>query len=133
MGYDPCGACFHRWDFWNDCDACGGKTLEEKVYDTITTNILTAIDQAGPNSESTKNFINATMSFLQSNSFKSLYGVYQFGSGLIDFSDGIVLIAGPFPSPLDDFIGLYKMGQGGISMYEGFVDILEVGVDEMYS
>ena len=113
MGYDPCGACFHRWDFWNDCDACGGKTLEEKVYDTITTNILTAIDQAGPNSESTKNFINATMSFLQSNSFKSLYGVYQFGSGLIDFSDGIVLIAGPFPSPLDDFIGLYKMGQGG--------------------
>ena len=29
-GCDPCGTCFHRWDFWNDCDDCGGRTLGEK-------------------------------------------------------------------------------------------------------
>jgi hypothetical protein len=22
MGYDPTGKCFHRWDFWDDCDRC---------------------------------------------------------------------------------------------------------------
>ena len=21
-GCDPCGTCFHRWDFWNDCEEC---------------------------------------------------------------------------------------------------------------
>ena len=30
-GADPCGTCFHRWDFWNDCEKCGGQTLREKV------------------------------------------------------------------------------------------------------
>ena len=29
-GADPCGTCFHRWDFWNDCEVCGGETLVEK-------------------------------------------------------------------------------------------------------
>ena len=29
-GCDPCGTCFHRWDFWNDCDKCGGETFKEK-------------------------------------------------------------------------------------------------------
>ena len=29
-GCDPCGTCFHRWDFWNDCEKCGGKTAKEK-------------------------------------------------------------------------------------------------------
>ena len=132
-GCDPCGTCFHRWDFWNDCESCGGKNLDEKVYDTIVTNILPTINQSGPNSKNTISFVIETMSFFQSNSFKSLYGVYQLGSGLNDFAEGIVLLVGPFPSPLDDFIGLYKMGNGGISMSEGLVDILEVGLDEMCS
>ena len=30
-GCDPCGTCFHRWDFWNDCEKCGGETLDEKM------------------------------------------------------------------------------------------------------
>lgn len=30
-GCDPCGTCFHRWNFWNDCEECGGKTLGEKL------------------------------------------------------------------------------------------------------
>ena len=30
-GCDPCGTCFHRWDFWNDCEKCGGKTFGEKL------------------------------------------------------------------------------------------------------
>ena len=34
-GCDPCGTCFHRWDFWNDCEKCGGKTLGNKVDDAI--------------------------------------------------------------------------------------------------
>ena len=29
-GCDPCGTCFHRWDFWNDCEKCGGKTIGDK-------------------------------------------------------------------------------------------------------
>ena len=29
-GYDPCGNCFHRWDFWNDCPECGGETFDQK-------------------------------------------------------------------------------------------------------
>ena len=32
-GIDPCGTCLHRWDFWNDCDACGGKTIGDKWND----------------------------------------------------------------------------------------------------
>ena len=35
-GYDPCGTCFHRWDFWNDCDKCGGKKLGEKIGDAVS-------------------------------------------------------------------------------------------------
>ena len=44
-GCDPCGTCFHRWDFWNDCEKCGGKTIRDRwnnitawcadAYDTI--------------------------------------------------------------------------------------------------
>ena len=37
-GSDPCGTCFHRLDFWNDCEKCGGKTLGEKL-NTIATGI----------------------------------------------------------------------------------------------
>ena len=33
MGCDPCGTCFHRWDFWNDCEKCGGKTIGDKWND----------------------------------------------------------------------------------------------------
>lgn len=33
-GCDPCGTCFHRWDFWNDCEKCGGETIHEKLEDT---------------------------------------------------------------------------------------------------
>ena len=29
-GSDPCGTCFHRLDFWNDCEKCGGKSFGEK-------------------------------------------------------------------------------------------------------
>ena len=32
-GCDPCGTCFHRWDFWNDCEECGGQTIKEKLID----------------------------------------------------------------------------------------------------
>lgn len=35
-GYDPCGTCFHRWDFWNDCEECVGKTWDEKLNDFAT-------------------------------------------------------------------------------------------------
>lgn len=31
MGCDPCGTCFHRLDFWNDCEKCGGETIGEKL------------------------------------------------------------------------------------------------------
>ena len=34
-GCDPCGTCFHRWDFWNDCEKCGGKTLGDKWNDVV--------------------------------------------------------------------------------------------------
>lgn len=33
VGVDPCGNCFHRRDFWNDCEECGGRTLGEKLAD----------------------------------------------------------------------------------------------------
>jgi hypothetical protein len=36
-GCDPCGTCFHRRDFWNDCDKCGATTIEEKIERRIRT------------------------------------------------------------------------------------------------
>jgi len=33
MRCDPCGTCFHRWDFWNDCEDCGGQTIGSKMLD----------------------------------------------------------------------------------------------------
>ncbi|MBR3895162.1 MAG: RHS repeat-associated core domain-containing protein [Clostridia bacterium] len=36
-GCDPCGTCFHRWDFWNDCESCGGKTIGEKADAVVKT------------------------------------------------------------------------------------------------
>ena len=30
-GCDPCGSCFHRLDFWNDCENCGGETIDQKL------------------------------------------------------------------------------------------------------
>ena len=35
MGCDPCGTCFHRWDFWNNCEKCGGKTIGDIVVDSV--------------------------------------------------------------------------------------------------
>ncbi|MBQ5865475.1 MAG: hypothetical protein IIW56_02205 [Oscillospiraceae bacterium] len=32
-GCDPCGTCFHRWDFLNDCENCGGQTIKDKLID----------------------------------------------------------------------------------------------------
>ena len=32
-GSDPCGTCFHRLDFWNDCEKCGGYTIGDKLID----------------------------------------------------------------------------------------------------
>ena len=34
-GCDPCGTCFHRLDFWNDCENCGGKSFAVKVKETF--------------------------------------------------------------------------------------------------
>ncbi len=34
-GCDPCGTCFHRWDFWNDCKDCGGATFSQKIYNNV--------------------------------------------------------------------------------------------------
>ena len=30
-GCDPCGFCFHRWDFWNDCELCIGLNRVEQL------------------------------------------------------------------------------------------------------
>jgi len=35
-GSDPCGTCFHRWDFWNDCERCGGRTAITKLDNFAT-------------------------------------------------------------------------------------------------
>ena len=40
-GIDPCGKCVHRLDFWNDCDACGGRTIKDK-YNEFKTGITDA-------------------------------------------------------------------------------------------
>ena len=45
-GYDPCGTCFHRWDFWNDCDKCGGKNLGTKIGDAVSA-VGSAVVSAG--------------------------------------------------------------------------------------
>ncbi|MBQ4600361.1 MAG: RHS repeat-associated core domain-containing protein, partial [Oscillospiraceae bacterium] len=49
-GCDPCGTCFHRLDFWNDCEKCGGKTAEDKwnnlvVWCTDAYNRIISINQ----------------------------------------------------------------------------------------
>ena len=49
-GSDPCGTCFHRLDFWNDCSECGAKTLCDKWNDTtvaITDFLSDQADVAG--------------------------------------------------------------------------------------
>ena len=45
-GYDPCGTCFHRWDFWNDCDKCGGKNVGTKIDDAVSA-VGSAVVSAG--------------------------------------------------------------------------------------
>ena len=36
MGIDPCGTCFHRWDFWNDCEECSGRATGAKWKDGVS-------------------------------------------------------------------------------------------------
>ena len=49
-GSDPCGTCFHRLDFWNDCAKCGGETIHDKItpvsdaWKKVTRPVLDAID-----------------------------------------------------------------------------------------
>ena len=33
---DPCGYCIHRWDFWNDCNRCGAKSIVDKLKNCIS-------------------------------------------------------------------------------------------------
>jgi hypothetical protein len=33
MYVDPCGNCLHQWNFWDDCEDCGGKTFVNKMED----------------------------------------------------------------------------------------------------
>ena len=42
-GCDPCGTCFHRWDVWNDCEECGGKTIGDK-WDVFSASVSNAWD-----------------------------------------------------------------------------------------
>lgn len=44
-GSDPCGTCFHRLDFWNDCEKCGGKTFGNK-WDDFTSSCSNAYNLA---------------------------------------------------------------------------------------
>ena len=44
MGCDPCGTCLHRWDFWNDCEECANKTLEDYFYEAVDAFVHGAVD-----------------------------------------------------------------------------------------
>jgi len=43
-GCDPCGTCFHRIDFWNDCEECGGKTYADKASE-YTEKLISAYEE----------------------------------------------------------------------------------------
>lgn len=35
-GFDPCGTCFHRWDCWNDCELCAGKSAFRRIKEALS-------------------------------------------------------------------------------------------------
>ena len=47
-GCDPCGSCFHRWDFWNDCEDCADKTFVDHLKEAYDSSIQCAINMISP-------------------------------------------------------------------------------------
>ena len=129
-GCDSCGTCFHRCDFWNDCENCGGKKLIEKIDEEIAL-INGFLDKSVAEIESSGSTLGKLVSGLNSNAYKSIHGMYQVGSGIGKMADGIMLIVAPIPTPLDDMKGLILLGWGGITIHNGLIEVLEVGLDEM--
>ena len=43
-GCDPCGTCFHRWDFWNHCEKCSNKTTEDYLKEMVDCIVYTSIN-----------------------------------------------------------------------------------------
>ena len=87
-GSDPCGTCFHRWDFWNDCEECGGETIGEKWNDYCE-NSLTAICTVGVYGSANLGAFNVTGSIEFAFDLKG--NVQIVGSGSFD-----VTSSGPF-------------------------------------
>jgi hypothetical protein len=93
-GCDPCGTCFHRWDFWNDCEKCGGKSIGDKWNNSVAwlTNTCSAV----------KNYVtNDDISTAKSNLIKDGFTFYKgtpiiraniLGTGGVSF--GIVFMGG---------------------------------------
>ena len=82
-GCDPCGTCFHRWDFWNDCENCGGETIKDKLIDYYD-NGLTLNGSVGLYGSANLGIFNATGSVEIAVDLKG--NVQIIGSGSYDVS-----------------------------------------------
>ena len=93
-GCDPCGSCFHRLDFWNDCEKCGGKTIAEK-WDDYCENGLTAVFTVGAYGSANLGAYNVTGTFEFAFDFKGniqIVGSTSFdvtSSGSLSASGGV--------------------------------------------
>lgn len=94
-GCDPCGTCFHRWDFWNDCEKCGGRTIGDR-WNSIVCWCNDAVSFV------TNDDVAVAQSNLKSSKFSFYKGAMVFSTSLpVDrsaFSFGIVVLDDYFES-----------------------------------
>ena len=83
-GCDPCGTCLHRWDFWNDCEKCGGKTIEDK-WDGFTTWVVGTYNRINTINQQQRE-LNTQIIIQQNemvgNAAKSVWDAYQRGCAM---------------------------------------------------
>ena len=87
-GSDPCGSCFHRWDFWNDCGECGGMTIKAK-WDALSLWCADAYNYV------TNDDSNTAKGNLRKDGFTFYKGVPTFSADWLNtsgFSFGIIVI-----------------------------------------
>lgn len=105
-GVDPCGTCFHRIDFWNDCKDCGGKSFKQK-WDSAVDMIYSANLQQAKAQEK----VRMQQNDMVHNAAKATWNAYMRGAELqqqaqLRNSEAIIEGIEYYTSDFDNALGL---------------------------
>ena len=129
-GCDPCGTCIHRWDFWNDCQKCGGKTAKDKINAVVNSckamyNIMDAyVNNTDPNVVYNGGFL----------TFYKGAPVLRLPFEMTGFSFGVIVLGSQYQNNksgintlMHEYGHVQQLKERGIIGYTAFIALPSIG------